>query len=385
VIIGEKGKKQTMDKDREQIAKRYETIKLSLSIGESILTFILLVLFVLLGYSLQLREIVLRFSENSYIRFFLYFFILGAGLSVISFPIDYISGFWLEHRYGLSNQSFGGWLWEKTKGLLVGLIVMIPIMFVFYYLLRNYPQTWWLLLSLFMLFFTVILGKVAPLVIFPLFYKFIPIEDEAVLERMNALAEEGGFSLAGVYRFDLSKTTNKANAAFTGMGKTKRIIMGDTLLDNFSVDEIEAVFAHEVGHYVHKHIYIGILVSALSSFISFYLADYFYVKALNYFSFNNAADLAALPLLFLILTLLTLFITPFGNALSRRHERQADYYALTHIADPESFKSAMIKLSELNLSNRNPNPFVEFLFYSHPSIGKRTAFADNFIQRKKQR
>ena len=366
--------------EKNEKAKRYEKIKLSLSIGESVLTFLLLTAFVVSGYSVELREFVFRIIEGDYSRFFVYVLILGAALSIVSLPIDYISGFWLEHHYDLSNQTFGGWLWEKTKGLLVGLLVILPVMFVFYFLLRNYPQTWWLWLAGFLFLFSVVLGKIAPLLIFPLFYKFIPLENEELLKKMHSLAEKGKFALDGVYRFDLSKTTKKANAAFTGMGKTKRIILGDTLLDNFSVDEIEAVFAHEVGHYVHKHIYIGIIVSTVSSFLSFYLANIFYVKLLPKFSFSNIADPAALPLLFLILSLITLIITPFSNALSRRHEHQADLYALKNIDNPESFKTSMIKLSDLNLSNQEPHPLVEFLFYSHPSIKKRVAFAENFAE-----
>jgi STE24 endopeptidase len=365
--------------DNKSRAKRYENIKLSLSVGESVLTFVLIVLFVVLGYSLELRETVFSHFDNDYTRFFAFIFILGGALSLISFPLDYISGFWLEHHYDLSNQTFGGWLWEKLKGLLIGLFVMIPLMFIFYYLLKNFPSIWWVWLSVFLFFFSVILGKIAPIVIFPLFYKFIPLDNEELLKRMNLLAEGGNFSLDGIFRFDLSKTTKKANAAFTGMGKTKRIILGDTLLENFNMDEIEAVFAHEVGHYVHKHIYIGIFVSTISSFLSFYLANYFYVNALSYFPFNGIADPAALPLLFLILTLITLLITPFSNALSRHHERQADRYALGHIEDTKSFKTSMLKLSELNLSNQQPHPLIEFFFYSHPSIKKRVTFAENYI------
>ena len=368
--------------EREKKAKRYEKIKLSLSIGETALTFILLLVFVAFGYSAALGQFVSQYWENAYARFFAYIFLLSAGLSLITFPIDYISGYWLEHRYDLSNQTFASWLWEKTKGLLVGAVIFIPVMFIFYYLLRNFPQSWWLWLAIFMFIFSVVLGKIAPLIIFPLFYKFTPLENEALLQRMRKLAEKGGFSLDGVYRFDLSKTTKKANAAFTGMGKTKRIIIGDTLLDNFSTDEIEAVFAHEVGHYVHKHIYMGIAVSTVTSFLSFYLANLFYVKLLPLFSFNDIADPAALPLLFLILSLITLIITPFSNALSRRHERQADLYALQNIDNPESFKTSMIKLSELNLSDSEPHPLVEFLFHSHPSIKKRVAFAEKFAAQR---
>ncbi len=371
-----------MDKDKD--AKQYEFVKLSLSVLESVITFLILFLFVVLGYSIELRQFVSQYFIGDYSRFLAYMFILGAGLMILSLPFDYLSSYWIEHRYSLSNHTFAGWIWEKTKGMLVATLVLLPVMFVFYYLLLNYPQTWWIWLSAFLFFFSVILGKIAPLVIFPLFYKFTPLHNEELLKKMSELAVKGKFSLDGVYRFDLSKTTKKANAAFTGMGKTKRIILGDTLLDNFTIDEIEAVFAHEVGHYVHKHIYIGIAVSTVTSFLSFYLANLFYVKLLPFFSFNRIADPAALPLLFLILSLITLIIMPFSNALSRRHERQADLYALQNIENPSAFKTSMIKLSELNLSNQEPHPLVEFFFYSHPSIKKRVAFADNYVERRRE-
>ena len=367
----------------QQKAKRYENIKLTLSVGESVLTFVLIALFVLFGYSIELRDFAFQQFENSYSLFFVYILILGGGLSLITFPIDYFSGYWLEHHYGLSNQTVASWIWEKTKGLLIGVILLLPVMFLFYFLLRNYPQTWWLWLAGFLFLFSVVLGKIAPVVIFPLFYKFTSLDNEELLKKMQDLARKGSFDLSGVFRFDLSKTTKKANAAFTGMGKTKRIILGDTLLENFTLDEIEAVFAHEVGHYIHKHIYIGLAVSTLSSFFSFYLANIFYLQFLPQFSFSGISDPAALPLLFLILSLITLIITPFSNALSRKHERQADQYALENIDNPESFKTSMIKLSELNLSNQNPHPFVEFLFYSHPSIKKRVEFAEKHLQRTK--
>ena len=176
--------------EKNEKARRYEKIKLSLSIGESILTFLLLIAFVVFGYSVELRDFVFRIIEGDYSRFFVYLLIVGAALSIVSLPIDYISGFWLEHHYDLSNQTFAGWLWKKIKGLLVGLLVLLPVMFIFYYLLRNYPQTWWLWLAGFMFLFSVVLGKIAPLIIFPLFYKFTLLENEELLK--NAISCKEG-------------------------------------------------------------------------------------------------------------------------------------------------------------------------------------------------
>ena len=369
---------------REQMAKRYESIKLVLNLTESVIVFVLLLLFLLSGYSVRLRDLVRSLTQNPYMQFLLYSAILGAGLSLVSLPFSFYGSFYLEHRYGLSNQTLPAWLWDKSKAFLVGLIILVPVLVVFYFLLLHYPNTWWFWLSLLLFLVSVLIGKITPLVILPLFYKFTPIDDPALQERMEHLARKGRFQLQGVYRFNMSKDTKKANAAFTGMGKSRRIIIGDTLLENYSLDEIEAVFAHEVGHYVHKHLQKLLLWGVVETFLGLYLVALLYKYLLNVMGFHAPADLAALPLIALILTLYTMLITPLSNTLSRYFERQADRYALENTSNPAALASALEKLSAQNLTDKEPHPLIEFLFHSHPSVRSRVRMVQSFVKEKKQ-
>ena len=361
-------------------AKHYEKIKLIISISDSLLVFFVLLIFVFSGFSMMLRNWISGIVQNPYIRLLLFSAVVGTAMTLISFPFRFYSGYRMEKRYNLSPQSFASWLWEKTKALLVGLVIGVPLLLAFYYFLSNYPQSWWFWLGLVLFFFSVFLGRIAPQVIFPLFYKFEPLDDQALLQRMQRLADKVGFKLEGIFRFNLSKTTHKANAALTGLGKSKRIILGDTLLKNFNIDEIEAVFAHEAGHFAHKHLIKGILSGTFTSFFSLYIGAVLYQMAVTRWQFNGQADLAALPLLSLILSVISFILNPISNALSRHHERQADLYALKHSSNPAAFITAMRKLSEINMIDRTPHPLVEILFHSHPSVEKRVAAAEEYIQ-----
>lgn len=370
-----------MDSVKLQKSKQYEKISLVLSIFSTLLSIIVLVLFVVSGYSAELRNAVSAWFENPYLQLLIFLAIIAGAYSVISFPISYVSDFWLEHHFELSNQTFLNWIWDKTKGFLVGLVLGVPLILVFYFFLLNYPQTWWFWIATVLFFFSVFIGKIAPNYIFPLFYKFEKLNDEHLVARMQELAKKGNFALEGLYRFNMSKTTKKANAAFTGLGKSKRIILGDTLLDKFNTDEIESVFAHEVGHYVHKHIIQGIVIGTISSYASLFIAHWLYAGVVSKYEFSGVADLAALPVLSLIVTIISLITAPLSNALSRFNERQADRYALTHSTNPSAFIDALKKLSESNLSNPAPHPLVEFLFHSHPSVDKRVRFAENILSK----
>ena len=370
--------------DAESTAKQYQKIKLYLSISEALLSFLLLTGFVYFGYSAQLRDAVLQMHPNAYVQLILFTLILGTGFLILFSPFSIISGFWLEHRFNLSNQNFSAWLWEQTKQLILGLVLLLPLLLGVYYFLRSFPQSWWLWTAVVLFIFSVLLGKVAPQIIFPLFYKFEPISDDTLLERMKGLAAKGKFSLTGVYRFNMSKTTKKANAAFTGLGKSRRIILGDTLLEEFTNDEIEAVFAHEVGHFINGHLTKGIVRGTALSFLSLYLAAQVYTVLIGRLGFYGASDLAALPLLSLILSVFVLITTPLENLISRRYERQADKYAIRNCKDPQAFISAMQKLSKMNLSETEPHPIVEFLFHSHPSVKSRIEAAEKWKARTRQ-
>jgi STE24 endopeptidase len=192
------------------------------------------------------------------------------------------------------------------------------------------------------------------------------------------LSRRAGTRVKGVFEWKLSEKSKKANAALTGLGNTRRIILSDTLLEQFQDEEVEAVLAHELGHHVHHHILRGITIQAAATIGGFYLIHCTLDWLGPHFGFQGAADFANLPLLALVTTFLSLVLLPAVNSYSRAMERQADTYALRAISSRAPFISSMEKLAELNLAERQPHPWIEFIFHSHPSIQKRIDFAQKF-------
>ena len=359
-----------MDIERQKKAKKYEKIKLAAGITESVISAVLLFLFVVLGYSKGLETYAFGFTLNPYIALMIFVFIIGAVSYLISFPLDYVFSFRLEHKFGLSNQKFIKWIEENLKSLAVGIVLGVPILLLFYYFLLNYTM-WWVWFGCLILVYSVILAQIAPVVIFPLFYKFHPINNENLKEKILDLCTKVGFKVKGVYIFNMSKTTKKANAAFTGIGRTKRIILGDTLVTGFSEEEILTVFAHELGHYKKGHIKKNILFSIVSTFIMLFILSVVYSALLPAFGFADRWDIAALPLLALIGGVFSFLIKPIGSYISRRFEFEADRFAIKLIGNFDVFKSLMEKLAFQNLADEEPNKFVEFWFRSHPSVKRR--------------
>jgi STE24 endopeptidase len=362
-------------------AKKYNDIKLAIGIGEGIASFILLLLFVYLGYSLQLENFLSNYFSNPYLLFISFLFVIGIIGSVISFPLSYYSGFYLEHKYNLSNQTFWKWIWENFKGLLVSLVIGIPILFTFYYVLNTFYSLWWLPFAIIMFFISVVLSQIFPVLIFPIFYKITPLEDENLKERITKLAKNAKLKVENVYKFNMSKNTKKANAAFTGLGKTKRIILGDTLLDNYSIEEIESVIAHELGHFKRKHIVKNILIGTASSFLTLFIIALLYQNSLSWFGLESITQVSAIPLLGLWSMLIGIIQTPLGNILSRKFEYQADEYAVIETKNPFAFKKTLEKLTAQNLGDKEPHPFVEWFFYSHPSIKNRIDAINKFAEK----
>ena len=361
-------------------AKKYNNLKLAIGIGEGIVSFILMLLFVGLGYSLKLETYLSDFIQNSYLLFISFILVVGFIGSVLSFPITYYSGFYLEHKYNLSNQTFLKWIWEGLKGLLVSLVIGIPILLIFYFSLNYFGDIWWLPFAIIMFFISVVLSQIFPILIFPIFYKITPIEDESLKEKITKLASDANLKVENVYKFNMSKNTKKANAAFTGLGKTKRIILGDTLLESYNTEEIETVIAHELGHYKKKHILKNILIGTLSSFLTLFLIAFLYKNSLSWFDFSNITQVAAIPLLALWSMLIGIIQTPLGNILSRKFEYEADEYAVSETKNPIAFKNTLKKLTEQNLGDKEPHPFVEWFFYSHPSIKNRINAIDKYAK-----
>jgi len=363
-------------------AKRYNNIKLAVGISEGIASFVLILLFVWLGYSKELENYLSEYFSNQYLLFLVFLFIVGLIGSILSFPISFYTGYYLEHKYNLSNQTLWKWILEGIKGLLVSLVIGVPILLLFYFTLNQFSDLWWLPFATLMFFISVVLSQIFPILIFPIFYKITPIENENLKERINKLARNARLKVENVYRFDMSKNTKKANAAFTGLGKTKRIILGDTLLDNYSEDEIETVIAHELGHFKKKHIQKNILIGTVSSFLTLYLIAILYQNSLNWFGFNSITEIPALPLLALWSMLIGLIQSPLGNILSRKFEFEADEYAINETKKPLAFIKTLEKLTDQNLGDKEPHPFVEWFFYSHPSIKNRISAIERFAKIK---
>lgn len=354
-------------------AKKYNNIKLAVAIAKGITSFILILLFVASGLSLTLQHYLEGFISNSYLLFIAFIIVTGAAAGIIFFPVNYYTEFYLEHKYNLSNQTFLKWIWENTKTLLVSGAISIPVLLIFFYSLNKFNLLWWLPFAIILFVISVILARIVPVFILPIFYKIVPVENVDLINRIRALAGGAGIKVENVYKFNLSKNTKKANAAFTGIGKSKRILLGDTLLESYSADEIETVIAHELGHYKRKHIIKNILIGTASSFLTLFLIAYLYNLSLSWFGFTTVVQIAAIPLLSLWAMIISLILNPLSNMLSRKFEYEADEYAIHSTNKKEAFIATLEKLTDQNLGDREPHPLVEWFFYSHPSIKNRVA------------
>jgi STE24 endopeptidase len=283
----------------------------------------------------------------------------------------------LPHRFGQSNQTLRDWIVDQLKGLLIAVPLGLLLLEGLYAFLRAFPDTWWLWAAGGLLVFNVLLTNLAPVLIMPLFNKFIPLGDEhaELAARLMKLAERANTRVQGVFKFDLSRRTKAANAALTGIGSTRRIVLGDTLIQEFTPDEIETVLAHELGHQVHRDIPLFIAFGTLATLAGLYLAGLGLNWAVGAFGFAGVGDIAALPALGLILGLYGLLTMPLGNAISRWRERLADEYALQATGKHEAFASAFVRLANQNLGEVDPEPWVVFMFHDHPPLGERIARA----------
>jgi STE24 endopeptidase len=359
-------------------ARRYNRIHRWLGIADFVIGSVFLVLLLITGWSGWLRDLALRRGFQNYtLAVFLYLFFLLLISKVLGFGLDYY-GFQLERRFQLSTQKFRSWLWDEAKSFLVGLGMGTIVVELLYFMIRQSPQHWWLITwALFMGLF-ILLAQLAPVVLLPIFYKFEPLDNEDLRRRLVQLGERAGTRVRGVYRWKLSEKSKKANAALTGLGSTRRIILADTLLDNYAPEEIEAVLAHELGHHVHRHILKSILVQAGITLLGFWVANFVLHYAVDHHMFEELSDFANLPLLAVAATLLSLLLMPALNAFSRYNERQADRYAFESIVSVEPFISSMNKLAKQNLAERTPSKWIELLFHSHPAISRRVAAAEEW-------
>jgi STE24 endopeptidase len=363
------------DSDR---VKSYHRTGRILSVTGYVIDFALLLILLFTGWTVALRTLALHYSPRPWLALLIYLLYFGFITQVVSFPCDFLRGFWLEHRYGLSNLTLAGWVKDQLKGLAVGGTLGVLALEFLYAMMRRWPERWWILCAIAFIGFFVLLAHLAPILIYPIFFKFKPLENPSLVERLLELSRRAGTRVKGVYEWKLSEKSKKANAALMGLGNTRRIILSDTLLAQFQDEEVEAVLAHELGHHVHHDIFKAIAIQGAAIFLGLYLIHRTLAWLGPHFGFQGAADFANLPLLALVTTVLSLLLLPAVNSYSRAMERQADAYALRAIRSRAPFISSMEKLAELNLAERQPNRWIEFIFHSHPSIQKRIDFAEKF-------
>src|SRR3984885_2235398 len=359
-------------------ARRYNLVKRWLGVADFVLGIAFLVIVLVTEWSGWLRDLAYRLGFQNYpLSIFFYLLLLLLIGKALGAGLDYY-GYHVEQKFQLSTQGLRSWIWDEVKGFLVGLILGSIVVELLYLTIRQWPQHWWLLAwALFMGLF-IVLAQLAPVVLFPIFYKFEPLDNEDLRRRLVVLSERAGTRVRGVYRWKLSEKSKKANAALTGLGSTRRIILADTLLDNYTPEEIEAVLAHELGHHVHKHILKSIFVQAGITLFGFWAANWTLHYAVDQHMFEELSDFANLPLLALVSVVLSFVLMPAMNAYSRFNERQADRYAFETTASVEPFISSMNKLAEQNLAERAPSKWVEWFFHSHPSISRRLAAAEEW-------
>lgn len=390
-----------MTNDIEQAAK-YQRIKIGLKVSGIILqiVWLLFLLFkganILSGWAAQIGSTI-GMMEGYYGQLTLFMLLFLLTSTLIGLPLSFIGGFCVEHAFKLSNQSFIAWAWDQIKEFLLSTLIMLPIIISIYALIRFSSGYWWLWTAIMICSITLFFAKFAPVFLLPLFYKLEPIENEELTSRLTELCAQVKIKLTGLFELKLSEKTKAANAAFTGLGKTKRVLLGDTLLDNFELDEIETVLGHELGHYYYKHILWMILMQMALIFCGFFMVHQvlslitFYQgqmdvlrKIADLLSYQTLFDYRNLPMFMVVFSSISFLLFPLNNMLSRYFERQADRFAIQLTSKKAAFISALRKLAKQNLANENPHPVIEFLFYSHPSIGRRIRYIETMKEERKE-
>ncbi len=360
-------------------AKRYSHVRLAVLIASTLWSVARLVWFASDRRASWLRAAIATRVPDPRLRTPAFFALTAVFTWVTSLPVAYLGGHLVERRFALTKQSTTGWLGDQLKGLLLGLILQTPLLTTSYAIIRRRPRDWWLVLASAAVPLTVVLSNLAPVLLMPIFNRFSPLRDDALRERIRALAKRSSVQISDVYEMDMSRQSEKPDALFTGTGRAKRIVLGDTLLTRFNADEIEAVVAHELGHQVHGDIWRLIAFGAGSGFGLAWLMSRIAPGAVRrthgHTGVSDIGDEASLPVLALLTTAMGLILMPIQAAFSRAMERRADRFALELTRDGAAYASAMERLAAQSLADPQPPQAVVFMLYSHPPIADRIRVA----------
>ena len=351
----------------EDKATRYHRLRRRASMTSAAGSALFLLLLLATGASAALRDLASQVAAASGAgRAFFYVLIVALLHEMLQLPFAFYQGATLERRYGLSTQAPAAWWRDQIKATALSLAFVALAAVIVWSLIRWSPELWWVAAAAVFAILLVGLAQLSPLLLLPLFYELRPLEREVLTRRLLHLAERSGTTVAGVFEWRLSDRTRKANAAFTGLGRTRRILLSDTLLGEYSDDEMEVILAHELAHQVHRDIWSAIALETVLITAGFYAADRLLTLGSAAFGFTDKSDVAALPLVMLALGAVSICLVPLANAFSRAHERRADRYALEMTGNAPAFISAMRRLAAQNMAEERPSRLVEVLFYTHP-------------------
>jgi STE24 endopeptidase len=368
------------DPEKRRLAKVYTKSKIvHLIINKFAIPVALFSILLITGLSSAIRDFGVGIIDLWYVYIPIYTFILLSIILLIDFPFSFYSSFIFEHKYNLSNQSFIDWLKDflKTLGLTYGF--SIPVVLGLYYLLRF--EYWWIFATIAYFFLVLIGTNIFTLFIFPLFYKTESYEDESQKERLFEMTRSAGVDIKNIIVAKESERSKKANAMFTGLGRVKRIILFDTLTENFPPDEIETIVAHELGHYVNKDIIRSITIGCAEVLPIFFIIHIVLNEAIGMFGITGIEDIAAFPLFALIFTLINFGLAPLINVYSRSVEKKADEFSLNATNKPDPFISSEKRLADMNLSDDHPSSLM-LTFFTHPPASKRIEDAEEWKRKR---
>jgi len=373
-----------IDPEKQKIARRYKNDHMKVGIASYVVSGSLLIALLYFKISQWFGGVLGSFTGSRFLVALIYFAALFIVYTKINFPFSYLSGFRIEHKYNFSTQNFRAWLVDEIKSFFVGFLLGLVVFEVIYAITLHAAILWWLWLSLIMIGFSIVLANLFPVLILPLFYKTTPLENDALKERIADVCQRAGIKLQGIYTINLSNKSTKANAMVVGLGNTKKILLGDTLITDYIEDEIINVMAHEITHYRERHIWRLIFWQSLVTVGSFFVFSRIAPPIFRAFGFAAVSDLAAFPLFAIIFAGLSFITTPLSVAFSRHYERRADRGALELTGNPGAFISLIAKFCNRDLLIAYPNKLVEWYKYTHPSPGKRIRFAEDWGKRDYQ-
>jgi STE24 endopeptidase len=365
----------------EERSSRYHRLRRRAAVASIGLTGATLVLLVATGASAVLRDVadwLTGTGQSSASTLAVYVLFVVGIHEAVTLPVTFYQSFQLERRFGLSSESLRGWVLDHVKAACIMLFLALCGAELVYATIERWPDWWWLLSAIGFIVATVLLAKVAPVLLLPVFYRFTPLDREELRARLISLCSRAGLPVLGVYVWGLGEKTRRANAALVGTGATRRILVSDTLLSDFTEDEIEVILAHELGHHRHGDVRSGLLAESARLILAFGAAAVVLRVLWPACGFLGPWDIAGLPLLLLAGGTASLVSTPILNALSRHNERRADRYALELTGRSAAFVSAMRRLAAQNLAEERPSKPAVWLFHTHPPIEQRILSAQRF-------